>query len=120
MTKRFARVCDSSQKEFRAGYGKLKVQGLNFEVDYNKENSKEVVVNGVVVDNAREIALSTNPSMVDIDDITNVTKVQRKGLKDGSIKSVSGKYNGLECLVYYDHMEKEYYITLDIELILYI
>ena len=117
---KFARVCDASQKEFRDGTGKLKVQGLNFEIDYQKENSRPVVIDGIEVDNARIISLNGTPSMVDIDDLTNVTKVQRKGLKDGSITSVNGKYNGLACIVYYDHEEKEYYITLDIDLVLYI
>ena len=117
---KFARVCDASQKEFKEGYGKLKVQGLNFEIDYQKEKSQSVLVNGSEVDNARVISLNGTPSMVDIDDLTCVTKAQRKALKDGSIQSVTGKYNGLACIVYYDHEEKEYYITLDIDLVLYI
>ena len=117
---KFARVCDLSQKDFRNGKGLLKVQGLSTEINYNVENSKEVVINDTIIENARLYNLSSEKVVVDIDDITNITKAQRKDLKNGIIESANGKYNGLECKVYYNQIEKEFEIILDIELLLYI
>lgn len=116
---KFARVCDNSQKVFKEGYGKLKVQGLNFDIDYNVEKSTLVNINGVDVENARLYKLATDKVSIDIDDITNVTKAQRKDLKAGTITTANGKYNGLECLVSYNQDTKEFEIVLDIDLLLY-
>lgn len=116
---KFARVCDNSQKEFKEGYGKLKVQGLNFEIDYDVTKALQVDINGSKVENAVLYPLLNNKSIVDIDYVTNVTKAQRKALKDGSAVVQSGKYNGLECLVYYNKDLKEFEIELDIQLLLY-
>lgn len=115
---KFVRVCDSSVKDFNAGRGLLKVQGLNFEIDYNIENAIDVEVNGVAT-NAKLVDINNGLVKVDIDDLTNVTKAQRKDLKNGVIESVKGKYNGIECYVMYDKIEKEFYIKLDLQVVLY-
>lgn len=115
---KFVRVCDSSVKDFNAGKGLLKVQGLNFEIDYDVNNAIDVVVNGVTT-NAKLVDINKGLVKVDIDDLTNVTKAQRKDLKNGTIESVKGKYNGIECFVYFDKNEKEFYITLDLQVVLY-
>lgn len=116
---KFARVCDNSQKAFKEGNGKLKVQGLNFDIDYNVENAIEVVINNNKIENAKLYKLASEKVTIDIDDITNVTKAQRKDLKAGTITTANGKYNGLECLVSYNQNTKEFEIVLDIDLLLY-
>ena len=115
---KFVRVCDSSVKDFNAGKGLLKVQGLGFEVDYDINNSEVVIVNGITT-NARLVNINNGFVKVDIDDLTNVTKAQRKDLKNGTIESAKGKYNSIDCNVYYDKNEKEFYITLDLQVVLY-
>ena len=116
---KFARVCDNSQKTFKEGKGIVKVQGLNFGIDYDNTRAIAVSINGSNVENAVLYPLLNTKSVVDIDNITNVTKAQRKALKDGSSLVQSGKYNGLECLVYYNKDIKEFEIELDIQLLMY-
>ena len=115
---KFARVCDSSVKDFNTGKGLLKVQGLNFEIDYDSNNAIDVVINGVTT-NAKMVNINNGFVKIDIDDLTNVTKAQRKDLKNGTLESAKGKYNGIECFVYYDKNEKEFYIQLDLQVVLY-
>lgn len=115
---KFVRVCDSSVKDFNAGKGLLKVQGLGFEVDYDVNNAIDVVINGVTT-NAKMVDINNGFVKVDIDDLTNVTKAERKDLKNGTLERCKGKYNGIECYVYYDKNDKEFYITLDLQVVLY-
>lgn len=119
MTKKIVRVCDSSIKEFNAGKGTLKVQGLPFDIDYDINNSSEVYINNEILEGARLISLNTDKVLIDIDEVTNVTKAQRKALKDGSLLVANGKVKGLECEITYNKVEKEFYSNFNIELVLY-
>lgn len=116
---KFARVCDNSQKAFKEGNGKLKVQGLNFEIDYDVNKAIDVFINDTKIESAKLYKLASDKVTIDIDDVTNVTKAQRKDLKAGTILYANGKYNGLECLVSYNQDTKEFEIVLDIDLLLY-
>lgn len=95
------------------------MQGVNFVIDYDVTKAQDVVINGLNCEGAKLINLNGGKSIIDIDDITNVTKAQRKGLKDGSITEVIGKYKGLEIKVTYDKEEKEFFGELNLIAVLY-
>lgn len=117
--KKIVRVCDSSVKDYNAGKGTLKVQGLPFDIEYDINNSEPVSINNEVLEGVRLIKLNTEKVLIDIDDVTNVTKAQRKALKDGSLLVASGKIKGLDCEITYNKEEKEFYSNFNIELVLY-
>ena len=114
---KLCRVCDNSRKAFNEGKGLLQVQGLQFNINYNVENASDIIIEGEKV--GKLVKLQGVKTLVDIDDITNVTKENRKALKSGSIASAKGKLNNLEIDLTYNQEEKEFYATLNLIVVLY-